>query len=107
MELNDVGEVIARRTFSLETPTSGEKVIVEIGKPVLFPDSTDYFTPYRIEWPGNNQVRYAGGIDAIQSLQLAMDMIAARLVGLRDSLDCAIFWEGDENGDLGFPLSDK
>lgn len=107
MNLIDVGEIIATRKLNICKEDEVVGVItINIGKPQLFPDSTDYFTPFQIKGIGSEKVLYAAGIDAVQSLQLAMRMIGAKLFSLRNSHLDSIFWEGDENGDLGFPLPD-
>lgn len=106
MKINKLGEIIANRRFRVGDSEPLMEVVVQIGKPVPFPESTDYFTPYQIQKFGIGRIKYAGGIDAIQSLQLAMKMIGFELADINISLEERLIWEGDENGDLGFPTSE-
>jgi hypothetical protein len=99
MKLNDVGVVVASRTFALN---GEEKVTVLIGKPEKFPDEDDYFCPYQIVGVGSERVRHAAGVDAVQALQLAMQMIGADLSASKQS--GKLTWLGDD--ELGFSTPD-
>jgi len=66
----ELGEVIAERILQSD---NGE-VRVRIGVPKEH-DQDFYITPYVILGAGNEKIRYAGGMDAVQSLQLAFEMI--------------------------------
>ena len=103
MENIELGTIIARRVLEL---TSGNGAISElviiIGMPQEFPDSNDFYTPYQIYGIGSEKVWYAGGVDAVQSLQLSMGMIGAELSAFRSRLNVDIKWEGDDSGRLGF-----
>jgi len=88
--------VIATRQFEL--PDERRTVTLLIGTPQ---ETAEYgfITPYKIEGAGDETVRFAAGIDAVQSLQLVFKIIGADLYyGLSDH---KIRWEGSE--DLGFP----
>jgi hypothetical protein len=105
MKLESVGEIVAVRRLFLEgqEPSSGD-ILVKVGKPQQFPDSTDYYCPYQITGVGDEKVRYAGGIDAVQAIELAFRAIGIDLyVGINREFDDRLRWEGDEHGDLGFP----
>ena len=104
MELDSVGEVIAtRRLFRAGDDTAGV-IAVKMGKPVPYPDGQDYYCPYQVTGLGDEKVRYAAGIDAFQAMQLALRMIGTDLY-IRLNRLCAgrLRWEGDDDGDLGFP----
>jgi len=103
MELASTGEIIATRVLRLGGETSGQEILVQIGKPCPFPDGKDYYCPYRITGLGESKVRYAAGIDAVQALQLVMEIIGADLCSRNRSCGGRLRWEGDEGGDLGFP----
>jgi len=101
----ELGEVIATRVLHLiegEGP-SVEEVVVKIGKPVPFPDGRHYICPFQITGMGDEETRYAAGIDAVQALQLVMIPIGGYLVRLNQSCGGRLRWDGDEHGDLGFP----
>jgi hypothetical protein len=76
MKLNDVGMVVASRELNLPAE---KKVTVTIGKPEKLPDAEDYYCPYLIAGIGGERVRYAGGVDAVQALELAFKMIGTDL----------------------------
>jgi len=100
-----LGEVIAsRRLFVADEKARTLEVTVKLGKPKSFPGSSDYYCPYQITGLGNERVRYAGGVDAVQAVQLAMQMIGADLyLVLNPTVGNRLRWEGNEHGDLGFP----
>ncbi len=102
MKLESVGEVIATR--ELDIADSGAKVIVGIGTPKNFPDSSDYYCPYEIRGLGNDKIRYAGGIDGVQALLLALQMVGAELYTSEEGKAGTLIWAGGH--DLGFPVSD-
>ena len=97
----ELGDVIAKRTFRW-AESSAEGLTVLIGRPVQFPDSEDYYVPYQIKGIGSNPVRYAGGVDSIQCLQLVMKGISAELDRIGNQAEDQLLWDGDETGRLGF-----
>ena len=101
----ELGEVIATRVLRLADGEAStvRKVVVKIGKPVPFPDGRHYLCPFQVTGMGDEETRYAAGIDAVQALQLVMIPIAGYLVGLNRSSGGRLRWDGDEHGDLGFP----
>jgi hypothetical protein len=54
---------------------------------------------------GPEHIKYAAGIDAIQSLQLVMLMVGATLGFINKELNGTLRWPGDSEGDFGFPNS--
>jgi hypothetical protein len=103
MHLNDVGEIIARRKLYLADDKE-KKIVVLIGKPNIFPDSSDYFCPFQVIGLGSEEVKYAGGFDAVQAIQLAIRMIGSELLAMNKSLNGKLRWDASESGDLGFPI---
>jgi hypothetical protein len=100
MHLKNLGIQIATRMLDLD----GKQVTVVIGKPEKFPDGEDYYCPYQIVGTGDGQVRYAGGIDAVQALQLALQMIGVDLRTSQDARSGKLSWDAGSRGDLGFPV---
>ena len=98
MEIREVQEPIAERKLVMGT----DEVVVTIGKPQAFDDNGDYFCPYAIEHAGHRKLSYAGGMDAVQALQLAMKKIASDLDYLARSQGVSIEWLADTPGDSGF-----
>ena len=104
MKIEDVGEIIAVRVLEyVEQGKKSSPVEVAIGKPRQFPDSTDYYVPYRIKGAGIEKLWYAGGVDSAQALQLVMIGIGSDLLAIGRKLPGKLQWIGDDSGDLGFP----
>lgn len=103
MKIDSVGIIVANRELAL---ADGKKVTVTIGKPEKFPDSEDYYCSYQIIGMGNERVRYAGGIDSIQALLLALNMVGADLYTSDEAKTGVLSWKGGEKGNLGFPVPD-
>jgi hypothetical protein len=102
MKFDSVGEIIATREFDLD---GEKKVNVFIGKPQTLPHEADWFCTYQIAGIGSGGVKYAGGIDPVQALVLALSLAGAHLYSSAEyeagrlSWDCATI-----KGDLGFPV---
>lgn len=104
MQLQDVGIQIATRTLA----AGGKQVTVVIGKPEEFPEGDNFYCPYQIVGIGNGRVRYAGGVDAVQALELALKMIGAELYTSQEAQAKQLSWEGGQSPrDLGFPVPDS
>jgi hypothetical protein len=104
MKLDSVGDVIAVRRFSLANePTRA--IVVKMGKPQPLPKALgdDHFCPIQITGAGSENVKYAAGVDAFQSIELALKQIGALLAALNREHEGQLRWECDEHGDLGFP----
>ena len=80
-----------------------EEIFVTIGRPRPFEDKEDYYCPYSIEYAGKKKTRYAGGVDAIQALQLVFKRIGADLFQLAEQSGVSITWLEDTPGFTGFP----
>src|ERR1051325_8632364 len=104
MKIDNIGEVIAVRKLLLSRGDAGNRtVVVKLGMPRQFPDSTDYYAPFQITGIGSGKLKYAGGVDAFQAIQLAMKMIGAYLSWATSEGLGDLSWEGGDKDDLGFP----
>jgi hypothetical protein len=104
-KLKDVGQVIATRSlYVLRAPD--RKFVVEIGLPQPFPEGGSFYCPIQVIGDSEDRVVPVGGVDAVQALQLAMKVISVRLFAINRQVEGQLRWEGDENGDLGFPEFD-
>ena len=103
MEIH-IGQTIAIRTLRV----AGEKknIKVRIGRPKRFPDGEDYFCPYQIIGMGNEKVRHAAGVDAVQALVLALERIGAELYTSDEAKAGKLAWLDDNEKNLGFPVPD-
>jgi len=97
------GTLIATRTLTLG---ANKKVTIRIGKPQRVKDEPhSYFCAYQIRGVGNDRMRRAGGVDAVQALQLVLEKIGIELHALRKSAGEPLQWDGAiTDDDLGFPL---
>jgi len=103
IKLETIGEVIASRKLMLAAADgTNSEITVLIGRPERMPDSDDYYCPIQLRGLGDQKVRYAGGADAIQALQLAMQLIGIELYVKHADIVKQLTWE--ENSELGFPL---
>jgi len=102
MAKHPMTDVIALRRFALLGPNGAQDVILSIGKPVRFPDAPhgDWYCPWTIDGPDRFHEHYAGGLDGLQALLMALSGIRAELqvVGRSGKLT----WLDDE--DLGLEL---
>jgi hypothetical protein len=99
MELTSLGVVIAERRLAIEG--SDREVVVALGAPQPFEEGRGYYCPWQIRGIGSEKIRFAGGLDEFQALQLAMPIIGASLAYWQAEEKCKLTWEGDP--DLGFP----
>jgi len=103
MEMTEI--IATRRLQLLEDDGSTKPILIELGKPKLFPDSTNYYAPFQILGIGSERVLYAGGVDAFQALQLVMGVIGAQLAALNQACGDRLRREGHEGSEFGFPDS--
>lgn len=71
MKVENIGEIIAERKFTLQRPG---QLVAEIkallGKPQRIPNHTDYYCAYQITGLADSKVRAICGVDAFQAIQL-------------------------------------
>lgn len=94
-------DMIAKRVFE----RAGTLVILEIARPRSFSDKpdSDFYCEYRFtNLPEIPDVRRAGGVDAVQALQMVMQAIRQDLKTVR-----GLTWDaGAVPSDLGLPRLD-
>jgi hypothetical protein len=97
----ELGAVIAeRRLILLGKPELDVRVRIGMPRPFDAP-SGDYYCPYQITGIGRGRVKRAGGVDAIQALELAIQIIPVELDTLRREHQ-GLRWADAEPGDYGF-----
>jgi hypothetical protein len=99
----ELGEIIARRELSL---SGGGHVLIEIGIPfeVKF-EHPEYWCPYRITGIGSGRVRRTVGIDAVQALMLALQIIGSDLYACEEYKTGRLRWvTNDWSRSLGLPV---
>ena len=93
-----LGTVIAERTLE-----SGDRTVrVSIGMPRLYDTGPSYFCPIEIIGPITNTRKRAGGVDPVQALYLALQLIGTDLLFTPERKAGQLSWLGQM--DLGFPL---
>jgi hypothetical protein len=81
----ELGELIGTRELRLErNDGTKERILIKLGKPRAFPDSSDWYVPFQITGIGSETVLCAGGIDVFQALQQAMPIIGAQIAALNE-----------------------
>lgn len=101
IKLNKIkNEIAVRILYSVD---GKKKVKVILGKPGRLPKSSLYYCPYQIKGIGDECVRWAAGIDAICSIQFAIDMIGSELYTTKEAKTGRLRWKAGRGRDLGFP----
>jgi hypothetical protein len=91
-----LGAVIAER--ALRSSKVKREVHIKIGCPQKTP-ADDFIVPYQIVGAGDEEIRFAAGLDSIQALQLVFQMISAD-IHLLDEYD----FKWADADDSGFPV---
>lgn len=106
MKLENIGEQIAERELFLHNDPSA-KVLVRMGKPQPFPDSSGYYCPFQISGFGTERIFYGAGVDAFQAIELCFRIIGMKLAFISRDQGQQIRWECDEQGGWGFPFPEE
>lgn len=105
----EISDVIAQRCLIfIDAEGRRNEALVEIGRPLLSDEKINYYhCRYRITGVDYERVSSVHGIDAVQALQLVMNVIGAELNAIKENVSGEIRWEAGENGDLGFPTPEN
>ena len=98
MKIEKINNPIAQRTLQM----GGENITVVVGKPETFEDGQDFYCPYSIKYGERNRMSYAGGVDSVQALRLAMKKIHVDLSYLSESEKRPFSWLDNDNFITGF-----
>ena len=101
-----LGIVIAKRELEFINNGVEKKIIIKIGKPRKDREiSGGYYCPFIITGIGKENIQIAFGVDSVQSIESAFNMIAALMTLHYQKLyPNKITWNNDSR--LGFPLPD-
>jgi len=99
-----LGEIIASRQL-LFTGKDGAEIPVRVlvGRPEAFPDSPGHYCPIQVIGLGSGRVKFAGGEDAVQALQLALKRLSAEIRALEKAANGLLRWLSEGDLDLAFP----
>ena len=104
MEFETIGEIIASRMLHIVDENGNQRpVSVFIGKPQPAADLSGYECAYQIIGLGSQKTHFGRGRDSIHALKTAMMLLATNLNHLNDELGGRLVWNGEPQGDLGFP----
>ena len=95
--------IIARRLLTLREENKEIPVAIEIRAPERC-SNIEWRCYFTIDWPGERAERWGTGIDAVQSLLFAMQMIGAELYASESHKQGRLFWETPGTG-YGFPVT--
>lgn len=93
--------IIATRTLKLLTQTGSIDVPIRIFAPE--PARIDWACRFEIDWPEGRLERFAEGVDAVQALLLALQMIGAQLYASSQHESGRLMWLEPARG-YGFPV---
>jgi hypothetical protein len=97
-------DLVAERVFEFweEGAEQPSAVRVLVGRPAQEASGPDWAAPYEIHGPGPEEVRryHAMGVDAMQALILALQILPVWLAGIQSR--GRVTWLGSEAPDLGF-----
>lgn len=108
MQPDNFVDIIATRILS-KKDEPGLRIVVKMGRPQPLPNTigTDYYCPIQIIGIGREKVMRVAGVDAFQAIELGFKILGAQLAALNSEYGGQLRWEGDTNGDLGFPSPDS
>ncbi|MDR7037755.1 hypothetical protein J2X36_002506 [Methylobacterium sp. BE186] len=93
--------LIATRILRLLGPVSTEDVAVRLYQPEL--EDGGWICRYAIGWPDGTHHGFAGGVDAVQALNLALQRVGFALHRSPHHAEGRLVWEKPGDG-YGFPV---
>lgn len=104
MEIERIDDIVVTRHLTLRN--SDKDVLIQIGRPLKFPDGQDYFCPYQVIGLKDDAVKYAAGVDQLQALMLTLKKIGVELYTCAEYRSGQLYWLEISNQDLGLPIPD-
>jgi len=93
--------IIATRVLKLRRETFSIEIPIRIHSPEQ--NGEDWICRFEIEWPEGKAVRWGTGVDAIQSILFAFQMIGAEIYGSDHHNSRMLSWLAPGKG-YGFPV---
>ncbi len=101
--IESLGEIIAKRVLTVVGDPE-RKATVLIGKPTAFDDGRGFRCSFLISGVGHEHFRYAGGLDEVQALAFALQMVTLELGILKQDFGVELRWEHTPDDPYcGFP----
>lgn len=89
------------RILKLRQPSHTIEVPVDVGPPALAEGT--WTCPFRIGWPSEPKTGHALGVDSMQALYHAMQLVAVQLYMSEAHQRGDLYWDRPGNG-YGYPL---
>ena len=96
--------VIATRTLMLQTGGGNAEVPVRVFAPE--PDDNAWICRFEIDWPEGKHERWAAGVDAVQALVQALQIIGVLLYTSKQHKSGRLMWYEPGTG-YGFPVTNN
>lgn len=93
--------LIATRVLTLRRPAGDTEIPVRIFAPEQ--QASDWACRFEIDWPDGMWAMAAGGVDAVQALELALKMIGAQIYASDHHPSGNLVWQEPGRG-YGFPV---
>ncbi len=93
--------MIGVRTLTLSTPSGDRDIRVSVDAPVG--SGRDWSCVYEIAWPSGARRKQAHGVDALQALCLALQLVGTDLYSSNEHGEGRLRWEKAGDG-YGFPV---
>jgi hypothetical protein len=96
--------IVASRELTLRSGDGEKTVAIRVFSPT--PSGSDWGCRYEIDWPDRQRAFTIHGLDAMQALILALNMIAAEIYASPYHSSGGLFWETPGAG-YGFPVPES
>lgn len=96
--------VIATRVLKLRRPTGDIEIPIRIFAPVR--EAASWSCKFEVDWPDGTLTMAAGGVDAVQALHLALQLIGAQIYASDHHASGNLMWEAPGKG-YGFPVTNS
>lgn len=98
----EIGEIIARRTLTLERGDEIRQVVLDVGRPVRAPNrepNDPWWCVAELDGLESTKKRYViAGEDALQALLLLLEFLEKTLPHIVESEGAKLYWLGAELG---------
>jgi hypothetical protein len=94
--------IIAQRMLTLKSAGGDIDIPIQIHAPEKADDH--WICRFEINWPGERLERHGAGIDAVQALLIAMQMIGAHIYSSEEHESGGLSWLESGRG-YGFPVA--
>jgi len=107
MKIESIDDVVAKRKYTLAEPSGSSEIELTIGKPFRSPevqDGMEYICPFSISRDKDTRFQFVAGIDALQSLLLALSAVKAEVNRMAKGNNASLNWFAGEPGEIDIHL---